>query len=264
MIRAAVLGSPISHSLSPTLHMAAYRYLAIEGKYEAIDVDAGHLADFVSNLDQSWTGLSLTMPLKEAVLSVATAVDDLAIRINSANTLLRTSHGWRALSTDVNGFAQTLLAHDVDDFKKVTILGSGATARAAAAACDMADRQITVVHRSVQREASMRKAAPLASMTFLPWGAHLEDSDLLINTTPAGVADEYCENLNVAGVYFEALYSPWPTKLLAAWRSLKGYGIDGIDLLVHQGIDQISLMTGLRVDRAELSPILRSACLAAM
>lgn len=264
MIRAAVLGSPISHSLSPTLHMTAYTYLGIDGQYEAIDVDAPRLRDFVSGLDESWAGFSLTMPLKEEVISIATVVDDLAIRINSANTLLRTSTGWRALSTDVNGFRQTLLAHDVNDFQTVTILGSGATARAAAAACDMTGRQITVIHRSAERESSMRKAAPLSVLTFLPWGADLENTDLLINATPAGVADGYCEDLGVAGVYFEALYSPWPTKLLAKWRSLKGYGIDGLDLLIHQGIDQVSLMTGLSIDRAELSPILRSACLAAM
>lgn len=198
------------------------------------------------------------------MLSIADEIDSLATRINSANTLLRTDNGWKALSTDVNGFTQTLLAHDVDNFLNVTILGSGATARAAGAACDAPGRKITVVHRSAEREASMRKAAPLAEVTFLPWGTKLMEADLLINTTPAGVADSYCEDLKVIGVYVEALYSPWPTKLLAKWRSMKGYGIDGLDLLIHQGIDQISLMTGVAVDREDIAPILRRACLAAM
>ena len=244
--------------------MAAYRYLGIDGRYEAIDVGAAKLRDFISGLDESWTGLSLTMPLKEEVLSIADDVDDLSTRIHSANTLLRTNNGWRALSTDVNGFRQTLLAHDVRDFQTVTILGSGATARAAAAACDGSGRQITVIHRSAERESSMRKAAPLSSLTFLPWGANLVNVDLFINATPAHAADAYCKGLLATGVYFEALYSPWPTKLLAKWRSLKGYGIDGLDLLIHQGVDQVSLMTGLVVDRADLAPILRAACLAAM
>ena len=266
MIRAAVLGSPISHSLSPTLHRTAYKYLGLDGQYEAIDVDVPSLRNFITSRDDSWTGFSLTMPLKEEVLSIATVNDDLAIRINSANTLLRTSTGWRALSTDVNGFTQTLLAHDVKDFEDVTILGSGATARAAAAACDKPGRRICIIHRSAGREASMKKAAPRSTLTFLPWGTNLVKADLFINTTPAGVADGYCEDLNevLSGVYFEALYSPWPTKLLAKWRSLNGYGIDGLDLLIHQGIDQVCLMTGLVVDRADLAPILRTACLAAM
>ncbi len=266
MIRAAVLGSPISHSLSPALHRTAYKYLGIDGQYEAIDVKAENLRDFIFSLDESWTGFSLTMPLKEEILLVSDNVDELAGRINSANTLLRTENGWRAVSTDVNGFAQTLLAHDVKDFESVTIIGSGATARSAAAACDRSGRKITVIHRSAERETSMRKAAPLSELKFLPWGTKLTPTDLLINATPAGVADSYSEHLNedVAGVYFEALYNPWPTKFLARWRSLKGYGIDGLDLLIHQGIDQVSLMTGLAVDRAELAPILRTACLSAL
>lgn len=266
MIRAAVLGSPISHSLSPTLHRTAYKFLGIDGQYEAVDVDAVGLRDFITSLDESWTGLSLTMPLKEEILVIADEVDALAKRINSANTLLRTNTGWKAVSTDVNGFAQTLLAHDVKDFQTVTILGSGATARSAAAACDRSGLKIRVIHRNAERETSMRKAAPLSELIFLPWGTHLTPTDLLINATPAGVADSYSEGLNEdsAGVYFEALYNPWPTKFLSKWRSLKGYGIDGLDLLIHQGIDQVSLMTGLAVDRAELAPILRMACLAAM
>lgn len=266
MIRAAVLGSPISHSLSPTLHRTAYRFLGVDGRYEAIDVNAAGLREFITSLDESWTGLSLTMPLKEEILSIATEIDALAHRINSANTLIRTASGWRAVSTDVNGFTQTLLAHDIQDFESVTIIGSGATARSAAAACDRAGRKLTVIHRSAEREISMKKAAPLSESIFLPWGTELPPADLLINATPAGVADSYSEHLNedVAGVYFEALYNPWPTKFLAKWRSLKGYGIDGLDLLIHQGIDQVSLMTGLGVNRLELAPVLRTACLAAM
>lgn len=266
MIRAAVLGSPISHSLSPTLHLAAYKYLEIEGSYEAIDVPSVNLRDFISRLDQTWTGFSLTMPLKEEVLSIADAKDDLAVRINSANTLLKTDAGWRALTTDVNGIVQTLLAHGVKDFKSVLILGSGATTRAAAAACDSPEHAITIVHRTRERETAMRRAAPLSDLVFLPWGSKLVNADLVINATPAGVADVYCEEVNEdpVGVYFEALYSPWPTKLLAKWRSSRGYGIDGLDLLIHQGIDQVSLMTGKTVDRDVLAPILRTACLAAM
>lgn len=266
MIRCAVLGSPISHSLSPILHTTAYEELGLYGQYQAIEMTSVKLKDFVSNLDESWTGFSLTMPLKEEILSIANEVDELAARINSANTLIRSTLGWRALSTDVNGFTQALLAKDVTDFNSVTILGSGATARAAAASCDAPHRSIKVIHRSPEREATMRRAAPLAHIEFLPWGSEITDVDLLINATPAGVADTYSEKLEseVGGVYFEALYNPWPTKMLARWRALKGFAIDGLDLLVHQGIDQVELMSGKSVQRASLAPVLRTACLAAM
>lgn len=266
MIRGAVLGSPISHSLSPVLHRTAYEKLGIFGQYQAIEVTPDHLLGFVAGLDDSWTGLSLTMPLKEIVLKVADEVDELALRINSANTLIRSSKGWRALTTDVNGFTQALLAHGVRTFERVVILGSGATARAAAASCDGPDRQITIVHRSPEREMAMRSCVESAKIEFAIWGVDLPEADLLINATPAGVADSYTERLSasVRGVYFEALYKPWPTEMLSRWRALGGFGIDGLDLLVHQGIDQVELMTGKSVHRAVLAPVLRIACLAAM
>jgi len=266
MIRGAVLGSPISHSLSPVLHRTAYEKLGVYGQYQAIEMQPEKLRDFVSSLDETWTGLSLTMPLKEEILSIADEVDELAVRINSANTLIRSPRGWRALSTDVNGFTQTLLANGVTSFNTVVILGSGATARAAAAACDAPNRTIRIIHRSAEREAGMRKAVLLSNLEFASWGADLMPADLLINATPAGVADSYSEKLDgdVQGTFFEALYNPWPTKLLSKWRALKGFGIDGLDLLVHQGIDQVELMTGKKVQRAILAPVLRTACLAAM
>jgi shikimate dehydrogenase len=266
MIRAAVLGSPISHSLSPILHRTAYEKLGIFGQYQAIEVTAEHLKEFISGLDETWTGLSLTMPLKEEVLNIADEVDNLALQINSANTLIRSANGWRALTTDVNGFAQALFAHGVTEFQKVTILGSGATARAAAAACDAPHRQISIIHRSAERESSMRKSVRLAKVDFANWGSDLAEADLVINATPAGVADIYSEKLPdpIQGVYLEALYNPWPTKMLAKWRALGGLGIDGLDLLVHQGIDQVELMTGKSVQRAVMAPVLRMACMASM
>lgn len=266
MIRAAVLGSPISHSLSPVLHRTAYEKLGIFGRYQAIDVTADGLKEFIEGLDETWTGLSLTMPLKEEVLSLADEVDPLALKIHSANTLIRCEKGWRAISTDVNGFTQALNEDGSTDFTTVIVLGSGATARAAAAACDGEGRHITVIHRNQLRELAMRQAVSLASIEFLPWGSDLFEVDLLINATPAGVADDYVERLNgnVQGIFFEALYNPWPTKLLARWRGLGGYGIDGLDLLVHQGIDQVELMTGMALKRSVLAPVLRTACLAAM
>jgi shikimate dehydrogenase len=112
----------------------------------------------------------------------------------------------------------------------------------------------------------MRKSVRLANLDFASWGSELEETDLLINATPAGVADSYSEKLadRIQGVYFEALYNPWPTKMLAKWRALGGMGIDGLDLLVHQGIDQVELMTGKSVNRADLAPVLRMACLKAI
>jgi shikimate dehydrogenase len=263
MIRAAVLGSPISHSLSPILHRRAYQFLGISGQYEAFEVEAEELAGFINSLDSSWTGLSLTMPLKEEVLRVADEVEPLAIQISSANTLIRSGNGWKALTTDVNGFRAALSAHGVHEFTRIGILGAGATARAAAAAVDGEGREIFILQRSSHREAGVRRAAPSSELHFMKWGAALPEVELLINTTPYGIADDVLDHPDwvFAGVLFEALYDPWPTLLLAQWRNHDLPTIDGLDLLVSQGIDQVALMTHAPIDRQELTPILRQACL---
>ena len=103
MIKAAVLGSPISHSLSPLLHSTAYAQLGLSAKYEAIEVKADNLARFMDERDETWTGFSLTMPLKEEAITYADNIDNLAKRINSANTLYRKAGEWHATSTDVIG-----------------------------------------------------------------------------------------------------------------------------------------------------------------
>ncbi len=270
MIRAAVLGSPISHSLSPILHKCAYELLGIAGSYEAIEIGPGGLAEFISSLDSTWNGLSLTMPLKEEALQVAGVIDPVATSISSANTLIQSGAGWQALSTDVNGFTFALEAHGITDYSQIGILGAGATARAAARAVARDGREIYVVRRaslkSARREEAMRRAGQGSTMYFLDWGSNMAALDLLINTTPREVADDRSAyfDLRLGGTFFEALYDPWPTLLLASWRNQGFSTIDGIDLLVHQGIEQVALMTGIQFDRAEFAPILRARSLTAL
>jgi shikimate dehydrogenase len=261
MITAAVLGSPISHSLSPTLHRRAYEILGIEGTFDAIEVKAEELATFIASRDEKWTGFSLTMPLKEEVMKIAKDISPIARQVSSANTLIRTGSEWSATSTDVNGFVETLKQHGVSAIDRAVIIGSGATARAAAAACEHFTTKIDVIHRSASREVAMRAAAPHSEMHFINWDSMVPATDLLINTTPKGVADIFVDRLIGTPIFFEALYNPWPTKLLQSARENGSFGIDGLDLLIHQGIDQVHLMSGLPVDRDELAPLLRKACL---
>jgi shikimate dehydrogenase len=263
VIRAAVLGSPVSHSLSPLLHRTAYHVLGLDGEYSAIEVLASELATFIENRDQTWTGFSLTMPLKEEILKIADSVDPLALQIQSANTLIRSSSGWQALTTDVSGFQWALNGRQKTLYEKVLIIGAGATARAAAAACDEIGRSIVVVSGNPGREDAMKDAVCKAAVSFIDWNVDLPEVDLLINATPSGVADFFVHQFTSPprALYFDALYHPWPTKLLAHWKALGGETIDGLDLLVHQGIDQISLMCNIVIDHNYLAPILRAAAL---
>jgi shikimate dehydrogenase len=266
MIKAAVLGSPISHSLSPLLHNTAYAQLGIQGGYEAIEVNAGGLAKFMDDRDESWTGFSLTMPLKEEAISYADHVDELAKRINSANTLYKDGGVWRATSTDVIGFSQALQFHKIAIKGHVVILGAGATARAAAAACDGSAEQITVINRSLSRVQGMSEAVLESELSFLDWNSLnvLSDADLVISTAPAGVTDLIDLPEKTSAPFFEVLYKPWPTPASALWASRGGTVIDGLDLLIHQAIAQIEIFTGKTFDSASMYLQLRSVGLAAL
>ena len=266
LIKAAVLGSPISHSLSPLLHTIAYSQLGLEGEYTRIDVKSGELGVFLESCGPQWSGFSLTMPLKEEVLDFSNNVSSLAARIRSANTLVQSSsQEWNATTTDVSGFTHALAANGRDASGDVLIIGGGATARAAVAACDGVSTRITVMVRSQSRVKEISNCAEFSDLDFVEWGSAnpFETSDLIISTTPEGASDSLAKNFpsNPAGIFFEVLYNPWPTMALKTWRSLGGQVVDGLDLLIHQAIDQVSIFSGQSLERTTMSELMRSHAL---
>lgn len=143
--RCAVLGDPISHSLSPVLHNAAYKALGLTNwQYSKEKVSEAELADFISNLDDSWKGLSLTMPLKKTVMKLGTPCDYWSRTLNVANTAIFTSNPAAAspsqielCNTDVSGIIMAFIQalHErISGVKKAVIIGSGNTASSAMAA----------------------------------------------------------------------------------------------------------------------------------
>ena len=262
MIKAAVLGSPIGHSLSPTLHNCAYGVLGWDWEYTAIEVKGGDLAKFIETNRKSFRGLSLTMPLKEEALLVADSLDPLVKRINAANTLIFEENEVSAYSTDVSGFVQALAKAEVSIPNEITILGGGATARSAIAAVDGRGRTITVYSRSASRSAQLINSSISATVVVKDWTEAQSGlgANLVIATTPTGATDHLIPTEST-GTLFESLYSPWPTKLLAKWQGVGGKYLDGLDLLVEQGIGQIELMSyePLKIDLRSLAVTMRAA-----
>jgi shikimate dehydrogenase len=249
-LKAAVLGYPIAHSLSPVLHGKAFELLGIAGSYEAIEVESGGLAQFLKSLGQSYDYLSLTMPLKEEVLDIAKdsaiEVDELAQRIQSVNTLIRKGSGWSATSTDGSGFIKALANAGYDHFTSVLILGAGGTARAVAGALDDIADNVAVMGRSVRRNAGIAACFRKVVPEFIVWDDQIDlrQFDLVVNTTPSGAADLVAEYIpsKVEGLLFDVLYKPWPTLIARRWSDGGGKVISGLELLLYQGIDQINLV----------------------
>ena len=249
-LKAAVLGFPIAHSLSPVLHAKAFDLLGIAASYEAIEVASGGLAEFLKSQGANYDYLSLTMPLKEEVLVIAESsgieVDELALQIQSVNTLIRNGSGWSATSTDGSGFVKALANAGYDHFNSVLILGAGGTARAVAGALDGIADNVAIMGRSVRRNAGIASCFIKLTPEFITWDDQIDlrQFDLVVNTTPSGAADLVAENIptKVEGLLFDVLYKPWPTLIARRWSDGGGRVISGLELLLYQGIDQLNIV----------------------
>ncbi len=263
MIRGAVLGSPISHSLSPLLHSDAFRYLGINGNYEAIEVGSGELAGFLKEGKRNFDYFSLTMPLKEELLTLDYPISEIARKSQSANTLFKSGQEWMVTSTDGVGFINSLRHIAFENFESVLILGAGGTARAIASALDGIASSITVMGRTNARKESLESIVRNSSFNYIRWSDNqsLTPYSLIVNTTPAGAADLLAENIDyqVTGLLYEVIYKPWPTVLVNKWNSLEARHISGLELLIYQGIEQIRIAIALDFDQEDLAEYLRNS-----
>jgi shikimate dehydrogenase len=259
-VRAAVLGAPIAHSLSPVLHQAAYQALGLTGwSYEAIECDEARLPAVLGGCGPDWAGLSLTMPLKRAVLPLLDEIEPLAREVGAANTVVFSGGRRHGHNTDVPGMTAALAeagatgAPDGAPWQAtVLILGGGATACSAlAAARGLGAAQATVAVRDPVRAQDLLAAAErlAVAVTLIGFGTPQDDApDVLISTVPAGAADIYAERIARGGLVprhlLDVVYHPWPTPLAAAARQANIPVAGGLALLLHQAAHQVTLMTG--------------------
>lgn len=250
-VKAAVLGSPIAHSLSPALHRVGYAALGLtDWSYERLELVAEQLPGFVAGLDDQWRGLSLTMPLKAACLQVADQVTELAARAGAGNTLVRTGTGWLADNTDIPGLVAALRPA-WKGWTAAAVLGAGATARSSVLALEaLGVSTITCYARNPDRAAGLiewaAQAAPRLSLTPADLGGWTAGDDpVVISTLPAGAADSAGLQRR-SGLLFDAVYAGWPTSLAQAANAAGMEVIGGIELLVAQASLQFELFTGQR------------------
>ncbi|MGW2211747.1 shikimate dehydrogenase [Streptomyces sp. NPDC001781] len=250
--RAAVLGKPIGHSLSPVLHRAAYAELGLgDWSYDRFEVDEAGLAGFLAGLGPEWAGLSLTMPLKRAVMPLLDEVSETAASVDAVNTVVFTEDGRKVGdNTDIPGMVAALREHGIEEVESAAVLGAGATASSALAAlARICPGEVVVYVRSAARAAEMREWGERLDVEVrtADWADAAEalHAPLVIATTPAGTADALATAVpERPATLFDVLYDPWPTELAARWSMFGGAVVGGLDLLVHQAVLQVERMTG--------------------
>ena len=260
--RAAVLGHPVAHSLSPTLHRAAYAALGLsDWQYDAVDVTEEELSAFVASRDDSWAGLSLTMPLKQTVLPLLDHVEPLAEVVGAVNTVLFQGRTLIGANTDVHGIVAALgLDRPVTS---AAVLGAGATASSTLAALAQLGCTSPVVYvRAVARAGGLMRAAHRMGVTPVYRTldiahAELGQADVVVSTLPPHAADPVAVLLtHVTGTLLDVAYDPRPTALSVAWAAAGGAVVGGEQMLLHQAAEQVRLMTGHPAPLAAMSAAL--------
>ncbi len=274
--RAAVLGHPIGHSKSPALHRAAYAKLGLDIEYSAIDVTVEGLPAFMAGLQagDDWCGLSVTMPLKTAMVDEVDEVRGSGAQLGVINTVAfeATGQGVRRIghNTDVAGIVGAVRNAGVTEQPDSAILGGGGTSAAAIAALrELGAKHVDVFVRDAGRAAEAKAAAAAVGLSIhlRPLAEAAEGMagvDLLISTLPPRAADGIATQLEqlpdggrrpradkfpgVAwGVLLDVAYDPWPSRISEAWHSRGGVVVPGLEMLLYQAVEQIRLFSGADV-----------------
>jgi len=246
-----VIGDPVTHSLSPVLHNAAFEALGLDWVYVAFPVARGRGADAVAAVGAlGLAGLNVTMPHKE---DVAGACDDLtadAAALRSVNTVVAGADR-RTLgdSTDGPGFLDALADEDIAVAgRNVVVAGAGGAARAVVLALGRAGAAVTVAAR--RPDAAQAAAALAPGATAVPIGA-LDPApfDVVVNATPLGMAGGDPlpvdpDSLHAGQAVVDLVYHPADTPLLTAARAQGATAVNGLGMLLHQAARSFTLWTG--------------------
>ncbi|GAA3733273.1 shikimate dehydrogenase [Salinactinospora qingdaonensis] len=250
MKQLAVLGCPIGQALSPTLHRAAYQVLGLDWAYLAIDCTPDQLPSFLNGLDDSWAGLSLTMPLKRAALPLLHEASATVQATGTANTVTVNSGRLFGENTDVHGMLQALLNAGITQPESACVLGAGATAATALAVLHtLGCSTVTAIARDPTRTTDLAWAAERigVALHIYPWSEaawHLE-TELVVSALPPGAADPLAQWWPTAGnTLLDVVYRPCPTPIAQAAQRAGSTVIGGLPMLIHQAARQVELQTG--------------------
>ena len=263
-----VVGSPISHSLSPALHMAAAEHLGLDVSFEAREVSAGNLAAFLEKTD--YQGLSVTMPLKVEAFDMAIASTEAATLTKVANTLTRGASGWSCANTDVFGLTKSL--SKVPEPSNVVIVGSGATTISAltALASVFPNSRIQILARSQDSADTCQlfgQSLGLDARSGVFSAESIAGADLVLSLVPSGSFSSIWAEIAASanrpqGWLFDVSYNPWPSIPASSWGTERV--ISGLEMLIWQATEQVEIFSRsmgrtLAIDKQQLYSVMKAA-----
>lgn len=266
-----VWGDPIAHSLSPSLHTAAYAHLGWNWTYGRRRVGEDRFAAELAGLDDRHRGLSCTMPLKAVAFAAAESRDARSELTGAVNTLLLTEGRRRGYNTDVGGMVRALTEHGITAVERVRILGAGATATSALVAlAEMGAREVEILARRPTTAGSLVERGErlgLAVRTASLMASSPDVRELTVSTIPADAAIASTTAVALAdagGALFDVGYGHGATTLTAAWRETGALVVSGEALLLHQALLQIRIFATADVseplpDEAAVLAVMRRA-----
>ena len=262
-LKAGIFGYPISHSISPPMHQAAFDRAGIDAVYEAWETPPDALAAAAAALrDDGVLGANVTVPHKQTVMASLDSVDDLARRIGAVNTIVNDGGRLRGTNTDARGFLDSLKEYgDMEPSGADAVLvGAGGAARAAAhALAESGVGSLTIANRTLERADAL--AAEIAALGAGVRAVSLEDAafadacgaaDLIVNSTSVGMLHGPAEGkspvpdgaIRAGCVVYDMVYNPPNTPLLLAAADAGARAVGGLPMLVYQGAAAWELWTG--------------------
>jgi shikimate dehydrogenase len=254
-----VIGDPVEHSVSPSIHNAAYQKLGIDYVYLPFRVVRKNLVNAINGMRAlNIRGLNVTIPHKSAVMPLLDKIDELALKIGAVNTIVNDDGMLTGYNTDADGFLNSLLRRGVNvKGQRAVILGAGGAAKAVAFALLEKGTKVYIHNRSLERATELSRQLetnfkvkvgtfPLEKESLKK---SLESADLLINTTSVGMSPEAnvtpipSELLRAGLVVFDVVYNPLKTRLLREGEAAGATTISGIDMLVMQGASAFEKFT---------------------
>jgi 3-dehydroquinate dehydratase/shikimate dehydrogenase len=242
-----VVGRPISHSISPAMHNAAFRAARLDAVY--IPLAAADFDDFRTFADAlSIAGASVTAPFKLEAFEHADEADAVSRRVQAVNTLKRHGQGWLACNTDVSGFLAPLEAAMQVQGVRATVLGAGGAARAVGVALASAGAVVTFAARRFEQATEV---AGMTGASVTTWPPAPGTWDVLVNTTPLGTSPRVDETpmpqeTFTGRLVYDLVYNPIDTRLLRDARAAGCRTLGGLDMLIAQAQRQFEWWTGMR------------------